>query len=599
MTTTRHPSRPPQRRAARPTAKPAARSRARRQPSVRRRLSAVLLVTMMLMSLIAARLVQLQGVDRATYAAAASAQRLHTVTLTATRGTITDRSGNPLAETVDARDVVADPSVITDPAKVAAALAPVLQIKAAKLEPELSGQGQYARLAASVPPSEGDAVDALDLAGISTPDASRRIYPDGALASNVVGFVGASGQGLGGLELAYQSQLAGHNGVAHYEVGANGAPIPDGKDVVSAARSGEGLRLTLQRDIQFEAQQAIAAQVKATHALSGTVIVMNPRNGQILALAVAPTFDPNNLAKASAADLGDPAVGDAYEPGSVIKTVTVSAALQNGLVTPNSKFVIPNTYNYGGSTFHDAESHGTEHLTLTGILAYSSNIGAIQVAKRLGDQRLYDYLHAFGFGQPTGVGLPGESSGVLLPVDQWSATTLPTLAFGQGLSVTAMQVASLYSTIANNGVRVTPNIIEGTVGADGRFKHAAAPARREVISAGVATKMRQILESVTTNEGTAPAARIDGYRIAGKTGTANRPNGHGGYSGAGYDASFVGMVPADDPKLVCAVLLERPVRGYFGGLVAAPVFKTVMSFALRTLHIAPTFTKPAKAKLTW
>jgi cell division protein FtsI (penicillin-binding protein 3) len=566
---------------------------------VRRRLSAVLLVTMMLMSLIAARLVQLQGVDRATYAVAAAAQRLHTVTLTATRGTITDRDGHPLAETVDARDVVADPSVIGNPAKVAEMLSPVLHIKRATLEHQMSATGQYARLAAAVTPAVGDAVDALDLAGITTPDASRRIYPDGALASNVIGFVGAGGQGLGGLELSYQKQLAGRNGVAHYEVGANGTPIPDGRDIVTSPEAGEGLRLTLERDIQFQAQHAIAAQVRATHALSGTVIVMNPRNGQVLALAVAPTFDPNDLSKAKAANLGDPAVSDAYEPGSVIKAVTVSAALQAGLVNPTSKFVIPNTYQYGGTTFHDAESHGTEHLTLTGILAYSSNIGAIQVAKRLGDQRLYDYLHAFGLGQATGVGLPGESAGLLPSVDRWSATTLPTLAFGQGLSVTAMQVASLYSTIANNGVRVTPTIVKGTVDEDGVLHHAAAPRRHQVISADVAMQMRQILESVTTDEGTAPAARIDGYRIAGKTGTANRSNGHGGYTGAGYDASFVGMVPADNPKLVCAVVLERPVRGYFGGLVAAPVFKTVMSFALRTLGIPPTFTKPAKAKLTW
>jgi cell division protein FtsI (penicillin-binding protein 3) len=554
---------------------------------------------MMLMSLIAARLVQLQGVDRATYAVAAAAQRLHTVTLTATRGAITDRDGHPLAETVDARDIVADPSVINNPAKVAEMLAPVLHIKRAVLERQMSVTGQYARLAAAVPPAVGAAVNALNLAGISTPDASRRVYPDGALASNVVGFVGAAGQGLGGLELSYQKQLAGRNGVAHYEVGATGTPIPDGRDVITAPVPGEGLRLTLERDIQFQAQQAIAAQVKATHALSGTVIVMNPRNGQVLALAVAPTFDPNDLSKARPEDLGNPAVSDAYEPGSVIKAVTVSAALQNGLVTPSSRFVIPNTYRYGGSTFHDAESHGTEHLTLTGVLAYSSNIGAIQIAKRLGEQRLYDYLHDFGLGQPTGVGLPGESSGVLPTTDQWSATTLPTMAFGQGLSVTAMQVASVYSTIANDGVRVEPTVIKGTIDSDGVFKRAAAPARHEVLSPEVAAKMREILESVTTNEGTAPTARIDGYRIAGKTGTANRSNGHGGYTGAGYDASFVGMVPADDPKLVCAVVLERPIRGYFGGLVAAPVFKTVTSFALRTLGIAPTFTTPAKAKLRW
>jgi cell division protein FtsI (penicillin-binding protein 3) len=559
----------------------------------------MLVITMMAISLIAARLVQLQGVDREAYAASAQSQRLHTVTLRATRGTITDRAGHPLAETVDARDIVADPSQIKHAASEAALLAPVLQLKAHKIEQALGGPGEYALLAHAVTPAVGDAVDKLNLVGISTPHTTRRIYPDGRLASNVVGFVGSEGQGLGGLELAYQSKLAGRNGIAHYEVGATGAPIPDGEDLIRSAVPGDGVRLTLQRDIQFEAQRAITAQVKATHALSGTVLVMNPRNGQILALAVAPGFDPNDLSKARPQDLGDPAVSDAYEPGSVIKAVTVSAALANGLVTPHSKFVIPNTYNYQGTTFHDAESHGTEHLTLTGILAYSSNIGAIQIAKRLGPQRLDDYLRAFGFGAPTGVGLPGESAGILPPLDQWSGTTLPTLAFGQGLSVTAMQVASLYSTIANDGVRVTPTIVEGTTGANGKFHRAPAPKHRQVISADVAEKMRRILESVTTNEGTAPAARIDGYRIAGKTGTANRSNGHGGYTGAGYDATFVGMVPADKPKLVCEVVLERPVRGYFGGLVAAPVFKTVMSFALRTLGIAPTFTKPAKAKLTW
>jgi cell division protein FtsI (penicillin-binding protein 3) len=575
-------------------------SRARRtRPSPSRRLGVVLLVSMMAMSLIAARLVQLQGVDRAAYAESAMAQRLHTVTLTAIRGTITDRQGNPLAETIDARDIVADPSQINDPQADATALAPVLHEGRKALQQLLSGPGQYALLAASVPPSEGDAVERLNLTGITTPDASRRIYPDGTLASNVIGFVGANGQGLGGLELAYQSQLAGRNGVAHYEVAADGAPIPDGQEVLTQAVPGEGLRLTLQRDIQYEAEQAITAQVKATKALSGTVIVMNPRNGQILALAVAPGFDPNDLAHAKPADLGDPAVSDAYEPGSVIKAVTVSAALQNGLVTPHSRFVIPNRYTYDGTVFHDAENHATEHLTLTGILAYSSNIGAIQVAKRLGPTRLYDYLRAFGFGQLSGVGLPGESEGLLPPLDQWSGTTLPTLAFGQGISVTAMQVASLYSTIANDGVRVTPNIVEGTVAPDGKLHPAPAPTAHRVLSADVAAKMRRILESVTTNEGTAPAARIPGYRIAGKTGTANRSNGHGGYSGAGYDATFVGMVPADNPKLVCEVVLERPIRGYFGGLVAAPVFKTVMSFALRSMDVAPTFTKPAKAALTW
>jgi cell division protein FtsI (penicillin-binding protein 3) len=357
--------------------------------------------------------------------------------------------------------------------------------------------------------------------------------------------------------------------------------------------------LTLQRDIQYEAQRKIDQQVKATHSLSGTVIVMDPINGQVLALASAPSFNPNHVARANSNDLGDPAVSVPFEPGSVNKVITMSAGLEDGLVTPRSRFVIPNTLSVAGTIFHDAEVHPTEHLTLTGILAESSNIGAIKVARRLGPDRLDHYLHAYGFGRPTGVGLPGESGGILPPRSQWSGTTLPTLAFGQGIDVTAMQVASVYSTIANNGIRVTPNIVEGTVASNGRLQPAAAPTTRRVISVKVATELRNMLEAVTTNEGTAPAARITGYRVAGKTGTANRYNGHGGYSGAGYTATFVGMVPADKPQLVCEVVLDRPLHNHFGGAVAAPIFHDVMSFALRTMKIPPTFTKPPKAKLTW
>ncbi|HEX3825057.1 MAG TPA: penicillin-binding protein 2 [Mycobacteriales bacterium] len=557
-----------------------------------------MIVTLMVLSLIGGRLVQLQGLDRAAYAASAEDQQLHTVILTADRGSITDRNGHVLATTVDAKDVVADPDLITDPTSAAATLAPLLHRAPATILAQLQVHTEYALLTPTpVTPAVAQSILASKVPGLTTPDTSERIYPDGTLASNVIGFLGANGQGLGGLELGYQQQLAGHNGKSTYQVGANGEQIPDGSTSLTPAVAGETLRLSLQRDIQFEAQQAISRQVKATHAKAGTVIVMNPSTGQILALAVAPGFNPNDINASTNNELGDPAVTDVYEPGSVLKTVTVSAALQHKLVTPTSKFVIPNSYDYGGSTFHDAESHATEHLTLTGILAESSNIGAIKVAERVGPQRLYSYLREFGFGQPTGVGLPGDGQGLLTPVSQWSGTTLPTLAFGQGIGVTAMQVASLYSTIANGGVRVTPNIVTGTVSGKNHFQPAPAPARRRVVSAHVAEQMRNVLETVTTDEGTGPLARISGYRIAGKTGTAAQANGHGGYSG--YDATFVGMAPADKPQLVCEVVLEKPVRGYYGGQVAAPVFHDVMSFALQTMHIAPTFTKAPKARLTW
>lgn len=574
-------------------------ARRRRTPSPRVRLQAVLIITLMVLSLIGGRLLQLQGIDSSKYATLAQDQALQKVTLPAVRGAITDRDGHPIAETVNARDVVADPTQVVHPAATAARLAPVLHRSAATLTGLLSGSGQYALLAPAVSPALGDAVLKLKLPGITTLDTSKRVYPAGSLAANVVGYVGSDGSGLGGLEYADQRLLAGHAGERIFEVGAAGAPIPDGRNVVKAAVPGTTLRLSLQRDIQWAAQRAIAARVAQTHALSGTVIVENPRNGQILAMASAPTFDPNHLAKANAADLGNPAVSDPYEPGSVNKVITVSGALQDRLVTPDSPFVIPNTYQYAGTTFHDAENHGTEHLTVTGILGQSSNIGAIQIAKQLGQQRLYHYLRAFGFGQPSGIGLPGESEGLLPPPSQWSGTTLPTVSFGQGIDVTAVQVAAAYSTIANNGVRVTPQLVEGTVGPGGHYQPSARPARHRVVSKHVAVQMRRMLQAVVSEEGTAPEAAIKGYSVAGKTGTANRPNGHGGYSGAGYTASFVGMAPADNPKLVCEVVLQRPEGDHFGGSVAGPVFRSVMSFALQTMGIPPSFRPPPKLTLKW
>jgi cell division protein FtsI (penicillin-binding protein 3) len=560
----------------------------------------VLIVALMVLSLIAGRLLQLQGLDRTAYAASAQDQQLQTVTLTANRGSITDRDGHAIATTVDARDVLADPEQMPDPSVAATALAPLLHQNVATLTQRLEVHTQYALLTQTpVTPAVGNAILALKVPGITTPDTTRRVYPDGTLASNVVGFVNASGQGAGGLELGYQKALAGHSGTSTYQVGANGDPIPDGRTTLDPAVPGTNLRLTLQRDIQFEAQQAITKQVKSTRALSGTVIVMNPRNGQVLALASSPTFNPNKVAMANPQDLGDPAVSVPFEPGSVNKVITMSAALEDGLVTPDSHFVIPPSLTVAGTVFHDAESHGTEHLTLTGILAKSSNIGAIKVAERLGPERLDHYLQAYGYGKPTGIGLPGESGGILPAISTWSGTTLPTLAFGQGIDVTAMQVASVYSTIANDGIRVTPQIVAGTQVGSQRFVPSPPPARRRVISAKVSRELRDMLESVTTDEGTAPAARIAGYRVAGKTGTANRYNGHGGYTGAGYTATFAGMVPADDPKLVTVVVLDRPLHNYYGGAVAAPVFHDVMSFALQTMGIAPTFTKPPRAKLHW
>lgn len=565
----------------------------------RRRIEWLLIGSLIVLSLIGGRLVQLQGLDSTRYTALAEKQRLHTVALTAPRGIIVDRDNQPLAETVDARDVYADPTKVTDPAAEAQKLAPLVKLSASTIQDLLTKQTTFVYLLRATTPQLAMSIIDLDLPGIGVLPTTRRIYPAGTLASNVVGFANAEGTGLAGLEYSFQKMLAGHDGVRTFETGLSGSPIPDGHDVVKPAVPGTGLKLTIQRDIQWKAQQAIAAQVHAVQADSGTVIVMDPHSGQILALAVAPGFDPNDPGKSPISAFGDPAVSEVYEPGSVNKVITMSAALQTGVATPTSPFTVPNQLPYAGFVFHDAESHGTERLTLTGILAKSSNIGTIEVAQRLGAARLYHFLRAYGFGAPTGVGLPGDGIGLLPRLQDWTASTLPTTAFGQGIGVTALQVASVYATIANGGVRVTPNLIAGRIDPNGGFSPAPAPEQRRVVSARVAHELSDMLEAVTTNEGTAPLARIPGYRIAGKTGTANRPNGHGGYGGAGYTSSFVGFAPADDPKLLVEVVLQNPRRGHFGGLVAAPVFHDVMSFALQSLKVAPTGTKPPHAKLTW
>ncbi|HVA59951.1 MAG TPA: penicillin-binding protein 2 [Mycobacteriales bacterium] len=582
--------------------RPAPGSRApRRLPD--RRLRVATGVLMLVVGLLAARLVQVQGIEGPHFARLAQEQRLRQITLTALRAPIFDRSGHLLAQSVDARDVYADPntvraagSTIQVPA-MAAELAPLLGVSAAILAQRLDELGHFVYLARGVTPAAGRAVTALNLPGIGVLDSSRRIYPDGPIAASVLGFVGVDGVGLAGLEYLDDRLLRGHDGSQLVETGADGRIIPAGEDVLVPAQPGTSLELTIDRDIQWEAQRAIAAQVKRIGASSGSVIVMDPRTGQILALATAPGFDPNAPTAVPGADLGDPAVSEVYEPGSVNKVITMSAALEQGVATPLSPVIVPPTITVAGQVFHDAEPHGVEHLTLTGVLAESSNIGTIETAQKLGPATLYRYLRAYGYGSPTGVGLPGESGGLLPALDAWSGTTLPTVAFGQGVSVTAMQVASVYATVANGGVRVTPTILKGTVSATGQFVPAPPPTRVRVISAAVAREMSDMLEAVTTEQGTAPEAQIPGYRVAGKTGTADRANGHGGYSG--YTASFVGFAPANDPQLVVEVVLQQPINGHFGGTVAAPIFHDIMSFALESLRIPPTGTTRPVVRLTF
>jgi cell division protein FtsI (penicillin-binding protein 3) len=552
------------------------------------------------MLVLAGRLTQLQGLQAHVYADRAQAQRLHVINLPAVRGTITDRDGATLAQDVDARSVYANPTLVKNPGAVAAALSPVIGQPASRLLPKLRQRGEFVYLAQGLTPAVGDKVTAMALPGVGVVDTRRRFYPSGTLAADVLGFTSRGDNdtmvGMGGVESDYDSTLRGTAGLLRIEQDPAGRPIPSAQTHQLEPVPGSAVRLTIDRDIQWAAQQAITEAVQSTGADGGTAIVMDPRTGEVLAMADAPTFDPNNIAAARPDTLSNRAVSDVYEPGSTNKVITVAAAVDAGLVTPSTPVTVPPHLVIDGRSFSDAEPHGTEHLTVAGVLAKSSNIGAIEISRELGRTRLEQALRAFGLGSATGLGLPGESAGVLPPAAQWDPQQAATIPFGQGMSATAMQMATVYATIANGGIRVRPKIIDSAVAPDGTVRPTPTDPGTRVVSPATARTVATMLESVTTDAGTAPAAAIPGYRVAGKTGTANRYDSTA-HAYKGYVSSFIGFAPANNPRLVVDVVLDNPSQGYFGGAVAAPVFNKIMTFALATLGVPPTGTKPPKLVL--
>lgn len=627
---------------ARPGARPAGAGRgpapARRPPTARLghqgvRLRSGLLGVLVLLSLIAGRLVWLQGVSARAYADQAVEQRLRTTSLLAARGAITDRNGQPLALSVDARAVYAEPRTIAKatcaapagsnpaatparpctPGALAQALAPVLGQPAVDLERKLSRPlkaggtcspadpgacAAFVYLARGLDPQVGTAVRQLQLVGVGVSTEPKRVHPGGTLAANVLGFTSLDDQGAitgaAGVELSANGVLAGRDGVQRAEVDGSGRVLPNGTRTEREPVPGRDVRLTIDRDLQWYAQDVLARAVQTSQADSATATVMDVRTGQILALASTPTFDANDPGAAPAADRGDRALTDVFEPGSVGKVMTMAAGLESGQVTPDSVITVPNRYQVADKVFRDAEEHPTERLTLTGVLVKSSNIGTIQVAQKVGADREHEMLSRFGIGSPSGLGLPGESRGLLPPTAQWSGATIGAVAIGQSYSVTAVQLASVYATVANDGVRVTPTIVSGTADANGVVQPAPAPASKRIVSAEVAAQLRGMLEGVTGDGGTAPLAAIPGYRVAGKTGTAERVIA-GRYNG--FTASFVGFAPADAPRLVVAVSVQGPKNGYFGGQVAAPPFRDVMAYALASQGVPPTGTPAPRLRL--
>ena len=589
------------------------------------RLRAFVITVLVAFSVLGGRLVQLQGAEASEFAQAALEQRTSTQTLYAHRGDILDENGVVLATSVERRDVVADPSIIASfntrsdgspykdslpqgPAGAAQKLAPILDIDEATLTAKLTGKradDQYALIAVGITPELWQQVSAAGVSGITATRTTQRIYPAGSAASTLVGVIGRSetrkgktvDKPLSGLELADNSLLQGTNGVMTYERSPGGQQIPLGESNTTEPVDGTSLHLSIDSDLQWKAQTAIAAKVEETGARSGTVVIMDRRQ-RLLAMASTPSIDPGDLTSIRNEELRNTALTDVFEPGSTAKVVTMAAALEEGVVTPATRYTVPGELLRSDKTFHDSHAHGDEKLTLAGILAQSSNIGTILAGEQLSAQQLYDYQRRFGFGEKTTLRFPGETAGILAKPQDYSGTQRYTVMFGQGMSVNAVQAASVFATIANDGVRVEPTLVAGTSGPGGNYTAAAAGASSRVVSAQTAGTLREMMQAVVGAGGTAADAEIPGYLVAGKTGTANRYDDECGcYSG--YTASFIGMAPADDPQLVVAVILQDPKSNYYGGSAAGPVFKDVMGYALQRRGVQPSTAAAADLALTW
>jgi cell division protein FtsI/penicillin-binding protein 2 len=527
-----------------------------------------------LLALAGARAVWLAGVRGSDLSGRAAAQQVQEVTVQARRGSISDRNGVELAVSEDAATVYANPRQIRDPAGLASRLAPIVGRPYQQLLAELGDRRRgFVYVARQIDASRGDAVKKLRVPGLGVTTESRRRYPHGALASQLVGAVGTDGYGLAGIEQSRERELRGVDGRRRVTSDAAGQPVSIVEQKV--ARAGRNIRLTLDAAIQERTEAVLKGVGQAFAPRAATALVMDPRSGDILALANWPPVNPLNFGKASADDRMDRAVGASYEPGSTFKPVTVSGALEEHLITPGSTFDVPPQLQVSDRTIHDAEDHGYENLSVAQILAQSSNIGTVEIGLRLGAQRFDRWVRRFGFGNSTGVDIPGEATGIVPHPKEYSGSSMGNLPIGQGLAVTPIQMASAYQAIANGGVLRAPHVIEGT----------PAPAHR-VISADTAHKVARMLEGVLGAGGTAQEAKIPGYVLAGKTGTAQKPV-NGGYSDSKYFASFIGFAPARRPRLLVAVMVDEPKGSIYGGVVAAPAFQKIASFALPYLKIPP------------
>lgn len=544
-----------------------------------------------LFSLLLVRVAELQTVSPERYVAFGEQQRVRSIDLPAARGSILDRNGDDLALSVNQTTVYANPQEVEDPIAAAAHLAPVLAMDQADLVEKLSGEGAFEYLVRQQPDEVAEDVRALELEGIHLIDEPARFEPSGDLARSVIGSVGVDNIGLSGIEQQYDDALTGTPGELTVERAPDGDTISSGEQHLTPAEQGDSLVLTLDRGMQFEAERALAQQVDATGALGGIAIVSRVGTGEVLAMAnVEATVDEDGSRGPAVPSSENRALTAMFEPGSVNKVVTMAAALEEGVVEPSTRFHVPDGLQVADHRFTDHDPHPVVDWSVNDILTQSSNVGTIMVAQQLGAERLDDYLGRFGFGRPTALGFPHEAAGLTLPLEEWSGTSIGSIPIGQGISVTAMQMLSAFNVVANDGVYVPPRLVLARVGDDGERRPVAAARPERVVSTGTARQLTTMMVSVV-DAGTGAGAAIPGYSVAGKTGTARKPQDTGGYEDAAgnyhYVATFAGFVPAEDPELSMIVVLDEPTSSIYGGEVSAPVFSQLGQYALARYGIAP------------
>jgi cell division protein FtsI (penicillin-binding protein 3) len=543
-----------------------------------RRIGLLAAVFLILLGAALARAVWLQVVKAPEYTAMALRQHRETVVVPAARGTIVDRTGEPLAIGKLATTVYANPRQVDEARDLTLAAGKYLGADPAVLYPTLVDRSRgFVYVARKADPRKAEKLEKLGYAGLGFYPEELRFYPQGPVAAQILGYAGLDNKGLEGLERSLEGTLAGQPGSQTIVKDPFGRAL----DVVETRREtpGRNVRLTIDRQIQANAEEILQETVRRWSAKSATAVVMDPKTGAILAMATSPPFNANRFPTTRADRRRNRAVTDTYEPGSTFKLVTVAAALQDGIVNPRTSFRLAPTLKVADRTIHEAHTRGTERLTVRQIVEYSSNIGTITIAQRLGEGRLASWIDRFGFGKSTGIDFPGESAGFALPVEQWSGSTIGTVPIGHGIAVTPVQMARAYSVIANGGMLVRPHLIDRIDGHD-----VAVTKGRRVVSRGVSEQMLSMLRGVVV-EGTGTQAAIPGYTVAGKTGTAAKIDPNGRYSTSRYVASFVGLVPASKPRLVVMVMVDEPRGGIYGGDIAAPAFREIARFNLQYLEI--------------